>query len=137
MEKISTFLKKNALLLFQGAYVPLNQQFTPLSNANLSPLLSGVFSSGNLPGLFNGLFKIALSVGAMLAVLRLAYAGYLYMGSSDMWGSKHHAKEVIQDSIIGLLLLLSIYVILYQINPCLLNLNVLSSLGGQAASCAQ
>jgi hypothetical protein len=137
MRKFSDFFRKNALLLFQGAYVPLSQQFTPLSNANLSPALSSFFSSNDLPGLFNGLFKVAISVGAMLAVLRLAYAGYLYMGAGDMWGSKHKAKEVIGEAVTGLLLLLSIYIILYQINPCLLNLNVLSSLGGQAASCAQ
>jgi hypothetical protein len=64
----------------------------------------------------------------MLAVLRIAYGGYIYMGSADMWGNKQQAKEIIGDAIIGLLLLFAIYLILYQINPNLLNLNVLNDI---------
>ena len=40
-----------------------------------------------------------------MAVLRIAYGGYIYMGSADMWGNKQQAKETIGDAIIGLLLL--------------------------------
>lgn len=113
-------------LLFQGTLVT----FTPLtSNANLGQNLSGFFSGqGDLPGFFNAAFTVALSAGAILAVLRLAYAGWLYMGAADMWGSKQHAKEVIQDAVLGLLLLIGIYIILAQINPNLLNLNVLQTI---------
>ena len=59
----------------------------------------------------------------MAAVLRLVYAGYLYMGT-DMWSSKKHATDVIRDTVLGLLILLAIYLVLYQINPQILNLNV-------------
>jgi hypothetical protein len=63
-----------------------------------------------------------------MAVLRIAYGGYLYMGSADMWGNKQQAKEAIGDAIVGLLLLFAIYLILNQINPNLLNLNVMSDI---------
>lgn len=64
-----------------------------------------------------------ISIGAMLAVLRLMWAGYLYMGKGfDNWGTKSSAKVVFQDTIIGLLLLLAIATILFQINPKILNL---------------
>lgn len=63
-----------------------------------------------------------------MAVLRIAYGGYLYMGSADMWGNKQQAKETIGDAIIGLLLLFAVYLILNQINPNLLNLNVKSDI---------
>ena len=89
--------------------------------------LSKMFCEMTLPDVLNNLFQIAISVGAILAMLRIAYAGYLYMGSADMWSSKQHAKDVFRDAIIGLLLLLSIWLILYQINPCLLDLQVLQS----------
>ena len=89
--------------------------------------LSDLFCKASLPDMLNGAFQIAISVGAILAMLRIAYGGYLYMGSADMWSSKQHAKEVFRDAVIGLLLLLAIYLILYQINPCILNLDVLNT----------
>ena len=58
----------------------------------------------------------------------IAYGGYMYMGSADMWGNKQQAKEIIGEAIIGLLLLFAMYLILYQINPNLLNLDVLKSM---------
>lgn len=74
---------------------------------------------------FNALFTLAISAGAIAAVLRLAYAGYMYMGAADMWGNKQKAKEIMGNAIVGLLLLLSIWLILRQINPDILSLKVL------------
>jgi hypothetical protein len=106
--------------------------FYALENTTNSPMLSQFYGSGNLPGLINAAFKIAISVGAILAVLQLAYAGFIYMGSADMWGEKAVAKEKIRNAVIGLLLLLAIYTILFQINPDLVNLNVLRSIGSSS-----
>jgi hypothetical protein len=123
-------------LLFQGTVVSFQPLTTP---QNLGSSLSGFFNNVNcsgsscLAGFLNGAFKMALAAGAILAVLRLAYAGWLYMGAADMWGSKQHAKEVITDSVVGLLLLIGIWIILNQINPCILNLNVLADFSGAAA----
>jgi hypothetical protein len=128
-------------LLFQGTLVQF-QGLTYSSNSTnaLGPSLSGFFSPGSnatLASFFNNAFTLALSAGAILAVLRLAYAGWLYMGAADMWGSKQKAKDAIFNAILGLLLLIGIYIILFQINPCLLNLNVLQSFqgGSSSASC--
>ena len=98
--------------------------FVPLACYSKSPLLNQALSSNSLAAYLNNIFKIVLSVGAILAVLRIAYGGYMYMGSADMWGNKQQAKEIIGDAIIGLLLLFGMYLILFQINPNLLNLNV-------------
>jgi hypothetical protein len=118
-------------LLFQGTFVPLTSGIPGSSSgSSLGPTLSGLFTQtgpGSLAAFFNAAFTMALAAGAILAVLRLAYAGWLYMGAADMWGSKQRAKEVIFDAILGLLLLIGIYIILNQINPNLLNLNVLQS----------
>ena len=89
--------------------------------------LSKLFCAENIPDMLNRAFQIAISVGAILAMLRIGYAGYLYMGSADMWSTKQHAKDVFRDAVIGLLLLLAIWLILYQINPCILNLDVLQT----------
>lgn len=87
--------------------------------------LSTIYGSNGLRDYVNALFTFALSLGAILAVLRIAYAGYMYMGT-DSWGNKNDAKKIIGDVVVGLLLLLSIWLILYQINPHLLDLNVLN-----------
>jgi hypothetical protein len=101
--------------------------FVPLSCAQQSPLLQQAYNSNGLAQYVNALFKIALSAGAIMAVLRIAYGGFQYMGSADMWGSKADAKKVIRDAVIGLLILLSIYIILYQINPDIVKLDILKS----------
>jgi len=103
--------------------------FIPLACYSSSPAITAAFNNQNgLPGYINSVFTIVLSIGAILAVLRIAYGGYLYMGSADMWGNIQQAKETIGDAIIGLLLLFAIYLILNQINPNLLNLNVLNDI---------
>jgi len=48
--------------------------------------------------------------------------------TTDLWSSKEHAREVIRETVLGLLLLLAVWVILSQINPDILRLNVLETL---------
>jgi len=121
-----------------GALYQTVVTFKPITSSNSVPTLSGLFSgsAGSFASVFNTIFTMALSAGAILAVIRIAYAGWLYMGSADMWGNKGHAKDVFRDAIIGLLLLLAIYLILYQIDPCLVNLNFLRSLQDQSCTAA-
>lgn len=101
-------------------------QFVPLACYSGSQQFSNAFNAGSLPQYLNDVFNIVISIGGILAVLRIAYAGYLYMGSADMWSNVQRAKEVLSDAIIGLLLLFAIYLILNQIDPNLLNLGVLN-----------
>jgi len=112
--------------LFLALPVQAVDNFVPLAPAPASSKLGGLYRATSLSGLLTGLFTAALSVGGILAVLRLSYAGYLYM-TSEAWGVKSHAREVIGDAILGLLLLLAVVLILNQINPNLLDLNVLQS----------
>ena len=101
--------------------------FVPLAQYGGSSRLASLYSGGTGAGLanfFNQAFLILFSFAGMAAVLRLVYAGYIYM-MSDQWTSKQHAEEVIKNVTIGILLLLSMYLILSQINPSLLNLNIL------------
>lgn len=101
--------------------------FVPLAPAPAGSRIANLYNSRTLTDFMNNAFTVAIAIGAILAVLRLAFAGYLYM-TTDAWGQKGKAKEVIGDVILGLLLLLSIWLILRQINPQLLNLDVLRHL---------
>jgi threonine/homoserine/homoserine lactone efflux protein len=89
--------------------------------------LSQLFCSVDLTTMLNSVFQLSITLGGVLAMLRIGYAGYLYMGREDMWSTKQHAKEVFRDAIIGLLILLAIWLILNQINPDILKLQFLQS----------
>lgn len=104
------------------------QGFVPLADVSQSPKLSNIYNSSDFSSFINGLFKFAIALGAIGAVLRLAYAGYLYMGQSDMWSHKGEAKDIIKDVTLGLLLLLAIYLILYQVNRDILTLKALRNI---------
>lgn len=127
---LSNLSRGSAGLLFQASFT-----FQPLTKGteSLGTAFSGFGQSMTLPQFFNAVFTMSISVGAILAVLQLARAGWLYM-SSDAFGTKSRAKEIIRDAIIGLLLLLGIYIILFQINPNILNLDVLRCIGNTNAS---
>ena len=116
------------------SYAQTTAKFVPLAVYDKSPQFNDAFNSGSLPQYISNVFKIVLSVGAILAVLRIAYGGYLSMGSADMWGNRQQAKEAISDAIIGLLLLFAIYLVLNQINPNLLNLDVIHDVKSTAYS---
>ena len=113
-----------AMLLLVGSTVEAQSTFVPLVDVKGSARLTDLYNSQQDLGAFlNKLFISTIAIGAILAVLRLAWAGFQYMGS-DAWGSKEHAKEIIRDTLLGLFLLLSIWLILYQINPDILRLQI-------------
>lgn len=97
--------------------------FVPLECFQQSRKLQDAYNSTELGPFIQKAFVGAISIGAMLAVLRLAWGGFRYM-SSDIWGTKEHAKEIIRETLLGLFLLLAIYLILRQINPQILELKV-------------
>ncbi|MBI4133748.1 hypothetical protein HY478_03975, partial [Candidatus Uhrbacteria bacterium] len=109
--------------------------FIPLECFEGSAKLTDTYTNTEELGPFlNKLFVGAIVIGAILAVLRIAWAGFIYLGD-DLWSSKQQAKDIIQDSLLGLFLLLAIWLILNQINPQILELNVnLSKSAGSGSS---
>lgn len=103
----------------------LYQAVATIPGQEQSPVISQLFDPNqNLETFINNAFKIAISVGAILAVLRIGWAGYLYI-ASDLWTNKAKGREILQDVALGLLLLIAVYIILNQINPEILNLNAI------------
>jgi len=113
----------SVLILSSVAHAASEGGFVPLADIPSGSKLSGLYSGpeGDLSAFINRIFSFAITIGAMLAILRIAYAGYLYM-VSDLWTNKEHAKEILRETILGLLLLLAVYLILNQINPQILSL---------------
>lgn len=102
--------------------------FTPLVDlpAQAPAKFSGLYSSQDLTSFINRMFFLMISIGGMLAVGRLSYAGWLYM-IGDNFGNLKKAKGIVGNVVIGLLILLSIWLILMQINPYILNTDILQS----------
>jgi hypothetical protein len=85
------------------------------------PYLSG--TNIKFPELMRAFFQLCMIGGAVLAVLMITLGGVQYM-TSDVLGMKEAGRSRMKNAAYGLLLLLSIWVILYTINPALLNFSL-------------
>ncbi len=83
-------------------------------------------TQGNFEQYINLLYKMSISIAALLAVVKIVIAGAKYM-LSDVVTNKSDAKKDIQGALLGLLLILGAVIILNTINPALtdggLNIN--------------
>jgi hypothetical protein len=120
-----TKLKKAVRYFFQANGVA-NLPLGGVGAAQQAPFLQRLFDPNtvSLAQFFNTLFKTAIVVGAMLAVLRLGYAGFVYL-TTDIVSQKQTARSIISNAVLGLVLLLAVWLILNQINPNILNLDIL------------
>jgi hypothetical protein len=70
-----------------------------------------------------GLIRLIIGLAGALAVVMIIIGGFQYI-SSDGFGKTSNAKEKIQNALLGLLLVIGSYSILYTLNPKLVNLNL-------------
>ena len=88
--------------------------------------LPGLSKAGNLTTqqYIEVLYTLAITIAAILAVLKLIWAGVQYM-LSEVVTSKQKAKQDIQGALLGLVIILVAVTLLNTINPNLTNLNFL------------
>lgn len=63
----------------------------------------------------NKLYRFGISFGAIALVFFIVFAGYMYIAGGE--SGKGKAKEIVQNSIVGIMILLGSYVLLRFINP--------------------
>ena len=97
-----------------GGFAPLNRSLPGIGDFADSP---------SIPNLLNNIYKIAIGLAAILAVLQIMRAGVLYMGG-DSITEKKEAKDLIAMSLIGLLLVLAPTIVFSIINPDILKLQI-------------
>ena len=105
--------------LFIPTFVFAEETFVFLTEGGIP----GVDKDTNFEGFLNLAFKIGLAVAATLAVVMITIGGFQYM-TTDSIGNKTEGRNKIQDAIIGLLIALLIWLILFTINPDLLKFNL-------------
>lgn len=119
-----------AITVFLGAIsVPVFAQDTTSRTPLEYTLLSGTSTPGltNNPtfaGFIESVFKLALGAATVLAVLIIVIGGFTYMTSDSISGKKS-GIEMLNNAVIGLLIALGAWLILNEINPKLLNFDLI------------
>jgi len=108
------------LLFAVGLSVSAQINYTPLAPI---PEITGTGNTVNVSTFIQGLVKFSIGIAGALAVLMIIWGGIQYI-STDAWGKKSDAKGVIQNAIIGFILAIGAYSILYTINPKLVDINI-------------
>lgn len=98
--------------------------YCPLEDGIFDDFSNGVSTDGGQLGTFLGqAFQFGLAVAAALAVVMIVWGGVEIMLSESVF-KKEDGKKKIQDAIYGLLLALVSWLILYIINPEILNFKI-------------
>jgi hypothetical protein len=98
--------------------------FVPLTSLPGLSTVAGLSATSGLPAFFNQLYKICIGVCAAIAFFQIIRAGILYMSAGDNSGQVTKARGLITTSILGLVIVLSPYIVFSIINPSILSLNV-------------
>jgi len=104
-----------------GAQVQTPNQYKLLESLPVDNLGAG--QSVTFSAYAAGAIKIGIIIAALLAVTVLVIAGIMYMSAGGSTGRVEKAKDLIWNAIIGLIIAVSFYLILYAINPDMLNLD--------------
>jgi Type IV secretion system pilin len=86
------------------------------------PGIDNITGDGGLNDYINALYRLSISIAALLAVIKIVIAGAKYM-LTDIVPAKEEAKKDIQGALIGLLIVIGAIIILNTINTDLTNVN--------------
>lgn len=98
-----------------------DDSFVPLTSI---PGITSLTGSPTLPAFLNNLYRICIGIAAFAAIARFIYAGYTIMTDSGSVTKNKKAREMIQNTVIGLILVLSPAVVFGIINPKILDLTL-------------
>lgn len=111
------------LFAFLNPFYTLTHAATKLeySSGNmLEPKLFKGVDVSNLKTYIGSLFDFLIAVAVVLAVIMIIIGGFEYM-TTDSWKGKSDGIGKIKDALWGLALALLAYLILWTINPCLVD----------------
>lgn len=115
------FLYSLSLITYLGLFSVVFAEGGGTDYVLLEPL-PGISSVpvGGFGAYLSAMFKLSIGLATVLAVLQLSVAGFKYL-IQDSFSTKSDARETINNALIGLLLILSSYLILKTINPDLVS----------------
>ena len=130
---------KKKFILFP--LIPVLCAAFPVFAVSISPVIPGMTTAATTstsPGAFvGGFYQFALMIGGVLAFGAIVYGGVLYAASAGNPSKQSEGKDWVKSALLGLLLLAGAYLILYTINPNLVNLSLptLSAVNTTGSGC--
>lgn len=113
---MTTYLLPTVVLALD--YVPLAPLPVGEGGASLTTVTAA--STGQY---IKGAFNLAIGIAAALAIIMIVIGGIQYMGTESI-GGKGAGLKKIKDAVLGLLLALGSYILLFTINPALTNFSL-------------
>lgn len=123
MKYLPSILSGIILSLGLGVLVTHAQSYTPLAPLPGTFVGSTGSETTNVSLYLSGAIKLLVALGAALAVLFAIIGGTQYVAAGITPDAKSGAKERIFNSLIGLAIILTSYLVLSSINPNLVRLN--------------
>ena len=133
-------MKKQKIFLASLFSAILFLPILAMASFNYTPMeqIPGFATSGEFCSYISAVYKFGIWAVGISAMLMIIIGGYMYMMSAGNTASTGKAKGVITDAIVGLILALTSYLLLYTINPNLLTCKIIGagtvSSGGGAAT---
>jgi len=129
VKKYKKYKKIYAIVLLVLMVLSISSVFVFAEPVTYYPLEESVFGAGgpagdastkNLSDFVGYAFKLGLGIAVVLTIVMIMFGGIQYM-TTESFNGKGDAKKRINDALIGLGLALVSYLLLYTINPCLVN----------------
>lgn len=117
-----TIFFASAVIFFGLAPDVFAQGFVPL--APIPGLTDIQYAPNGLAAFFNNLYKFAIGMAAVLAVIMIIWGGLEYSTQDSSISKKSDGKQRIYQAIFGLVLVLSPVLVFSIINPSILNLSL-------------
>jgi len=89
---------------------------SPLPGTTKDNCTSGATCQSNFETYLPGLFKFSIGLAGVLAFVMITFGGILY-ATTDAIQSKSEGRKYIENAVVGLLMVIGAYAILYTINP--------------------
>lgn len=125
MIKYLTFsLVAIALLFGGGVLVASAQNYVPLAPLPFTTTGAVGSQTTDMGTYISGAIKLLIAIGGALSILIAVIGGVQYVASGIAPDAKNSAKNRIQNAVIGLLLIISSWLILSSISPDLVNFNL-------------
>jgi Na+-driven multidrug efflux pump len=129
VNKYKKYKKIYAIALLVLMILSISSVFVFAEPVKYIPLEKSVFGGSGIAGdastetlsdFVGYAFKLGLGIAVVLTIVMIMFGGIQYM-TTESFNGKGDAKKRINDALIGLGLALVSYLLLYTINPCLVN----------------
>lgn len=126
--KIKTNIKLAFLVLAFAFFILPPALSLAAANFNYQPMeaVPGFAKTGDFYTYVSNIYKFGIGAIGVCAMLMIIAGGYMYITSAGNNSSMEKAKGVITDAVVGLILAMAAWLILYVINPDLVRINRIS-----------